>query len=147
MLYILRLANGDSVVALAADEDCARQTALQLLPEHSAEVSTVRRLEDFAIQLSPTVEGSLEIALWEDAALDGILAAEYPALYAAYQRANAQPFTDASAAGTPSIERLRAWHEGNAEIIREGLRRERERLNLSPKKSKAVRAGAQRQTR
>jgi len=134
MLYILRLSNGNCVVTLADDELSARQSAEKFGREHTAEVVSVRRLDSFAVQLSPTDDGSLELAEWEDSTLDEILASEYPRLKEAYRRANAEPFSKpahsaASNSAASSLEALRNWHEANAGIIREGLQFERDRFS------------------
>lgn len=128
MLYILRLANGDCVVVAATDENSARATARNLSPDPCAEIVKVRRLNRFSVQLSPTEEGSLEVAQWDDATLDGILVNEYPLLDQAYRQANAEPVSRSPVKVTPAISHLQAWHQANTEIIREGLRRERARF-------------------
>ncbi len=129
MLYLLRLTNGDCVIATAADERSARQAAMSLSLDEVAEVATVRPLSSLGIRFSPTEEGSLEVAHWDDATLDGILANEYPLLYQAYHRANAGPFMKAAVSGEPMLAEFHAAYERNTEIIREGLRRERQRFN------------------
>jgi hypothetical protein len=96
MLYILRLTNGDCVITLAADERSAHETAKELSQDEAADVATVRRLDGFGVQFSPTEDGSLEVAHWDDATLDDILESEYPQLNEAYRRANAEPFLKAS---------------------------------------------------
>jgi hypothetical protein len=145
MLYILRLTNGDCVLALAADECSARQTAAKLSCEEGAQVTTVRTLDNFALQLSPTEEGTLEVAHWDDAALDGILASEYPLLFEAYCRANAQPLLTAAPSEEKNMAHLEAAYEQNTEIIRQGLRSERQRYRHGappeqPPKAKSARA-------
>ncbi len=129
MLYILRLTNGDCVAAMAADERSARETAMKLRLEESAEVATVRRLDRFAVQFSPTEDGSLEVAHWDDAVLDGILASEYPLLYEAYRRANAEPLFQASNPEEPILSDLEVAYERNTGIIRQGLRLEQRRFS------------------
>jgi len=131
MLYILRLTNGDCVLALAADEPDARQTAIKLTQDEGSEVRTVRHLEHFAVQFSPTDEGTLEVARWEDATLDGILASDYPLLYEAYCRANAEPLLKASCQEEKTMAHLQDAYDRNAEIIREGLRGERQRFGAN----------------
>src|SRR5208282_4376175 len=127
MLYVLRLTNGDSVVVLAADERSARKIATTLNPDEAAEVDSVRRLDSFALQLSPNEEGTLEVAHWHDATLDNILVNEYPLLNDAYRRANAEPFLQAPNPHDPPLSQLKAAHERNKDIIRQGLRLERQR--------------------
>jgi hypothetical protein len=148
MLYILRFTNGDCVVAMAADETTARQAARDLLVDQSAEVVTARRLRKFAVRLTPTDDGSLELAQWEDATLDDILAAEYPQLEQAYRRANAQPLVKTSDSKGPGLSQLKAAYDRNREIIREGLELERNKFAREQKtssgtqKAKSARARA-----
>jgi hypothetical protein len=137
MLYILRLANGDSVVAMAADESAAREMAKRLSQEAAAEVVAMRPLDGFAVQFSPTEDGSLQVAHWDDATLDNILASEYPCLSEAYHRANAEPFQKASDSEEPILSHLKSEQERNTEIIRGGLRLELERFSQQPFSSKA----------
>jgi hypothetical protein len=128
MLYVLRLTNGDCFVTLAADEQSARQIA-KLKLDPFIEVVTVRPLVSFAVQLAPTEDGSLEISQWDDATLDNVLASEYPLLHEAYLRANAQPFLESFDSEEPLFSQLHAANDRNTEIIREGLRREREKFS------------------
>ncbi len=138
MLFILRLTTGDCVVATAADEPGARETAANLIQGDAAEVASIRRLESFAVRFSPTEEGSLDVAQWEDATLDGILASEYPILNEAYRRANAMPFLQTANPQEPVFSQLKAAHERNTEIIRQGLQRERQRFGETESRSKAA---------
>ncbi len=140
MLFILRLTNGDCIVATAADEPCARETAAKLNQDEAAAVASVRRLDTFAIRFSPTEEGSLDVAQWEDATLDSILASEYPLLNEAYRRANAMPFLQTANPQEPIFSQLKAAHERNTEIIRHGLQLERQRLLQREGRSKAATA-------
>ncbi|MGA7402583.1 MAG: hypothetical protein WCC99_14805 [Candidatus Sulfotelmatobacter sp.] len=129
MLYILRLSNGDCIVAMAADERSALETTKRLSQDASADVVAVRPLDGFAVQFSPTEDGSLEVAHWDDATLDNILASEYPCLNEAYRRANAEPFRKPSDPEEPILSHLKSEHERNIEIIRAGLRLELERFS------------------
>ncbi|MGD1024586.1 MAG: hypothetical protein ABR880_17500 [Candidatus Sulfotelmatobacter sp.] len=129
MLYILRLANGDCIVTMAADERSAVETAKRLSHDAAAEVVAVRPLDGFAVQFSPTEDGSLEVAHWDDATLDNILASEYPCLNEAYRRANADPFRKASDSEEAILSHLKSEHDRNTEIIRAGLRLELERFS------------------
>ncbi len=127
MLYILRLSSGNCIVVIASNAQKARSSVRQLDSLHGESVVSIRRLEGFEIKLSPTAEGSLEIIGWNDTALDSILANEYPVLYDAYRRANAQPFA-AAAPGTPPLQHLRIEFQRNTEIIRAALGEEQRRL-------------------
>jgi hypothetical protein len=127
MLYILRLTNGNSVILLAPDEQSARCSAKHMDFFEGAEIASVRPLDSFGIQLSPTEDGSLEILDWDESALDCILANEYPILKDAYRQANRQAF-DAASPDEPVILRLNAHFERNTEILRQALRLERQRF-------------------
>jgi hypothetical protein len=128
MLYILRLTNGDCVVAMAADERSARRIAMRITTRDEApEVATVRGLDTFGVRFSPTEEGSLEATHWDDATLDGILATEYPLLNEACQRANAEPFLPAANLSEPVLSQLKDAYERNTDIIRHGLQQELQR--------------------
>jgi hypothetical protein len=128
MLYILRLTNGSSVVVLSDDERSARQAALDLNLEGDAEIASIRPLNQFAVQLSPTEDGSLEAEHWDSSTLDDILSREYPLMEEALRHANARPFVKPAGASGLSLAALKSWHEKNNEIIREAIRLERERL-------------------
>jgi hypothetical protein len=149
MLYILRLASGNSMLVLAADKRRAREIAAKLHRGESDEVTTVRCLNTFAVQLSPTEDGSLEVAQWDDETLDGILESEYPHLYEAYLRANAEPFRPPSdpklsAVAQLDVAQLKGAYDRNIEIIRKALQLERKRLRhveVSPKSSSARSGG------
>lgn len=141
MLFIVRLSNGDCVVAMAEDERSAGESALKLSLEHTAEIATIRRLESFAVQFTPTEDGSLEAVQWEDATLESILAHEYPLLHEACQRANAEPLMPTGQTiDKSSLSQLQAAYQRNLEKIREGLGRELKRpVEQMASKSKAAR--------
>lgn len=142
MLYVLRLTNGDCVVTVSSDEFSARQAALKLGQDKSAQVASIRPLSGFAMRLSPTEDGSLEVECWDDDVLDDILTKEYPLLYEAYRRANAEPFMQASHTDEPILSHLKSAYEQNIRIIREGLQLERQRYSheASAPRSKTVSA-------
>jgi len=128
MLYILRMTSGDCVVVLASDEQNARKAAAELNPDAGESVVSVRHLDSFRVQFSATEDGSLEVAQWDDGALDDILVNEYPLLYRAYCRANAAPFARTPESDEPILMHLKAEIERNTEIIRQGLRLEMQRF-------------------
>jgi hypothetical protein len=136
MLYLLRLSNGDCVLALAADEHGARQAALQLNSDSNSTIVSLRPLDDLAVQFSPTEDGSLDVTRWSDATLDGILSKEYPFLEQAFRRANAQAFQRPTSSRPASLDDLKAWHEQNTQIIREGLQIERNKFSQAPSNEK-----------
>jgi hypothetical protein len=134
MIYILRLTNGDCVVAMAADERGAHQVAMRITTlDEAPEVATIRRLDTLGIRFSPTEDGSLQVAHWEDATLDNILANEYPLLNEACRRANAEPFLPAANLSEPVLPQLEDAYERNTNIIRDGLQQELQRC--APTKS------------
>jgi len=129
MLFILRLTNGDCVITMAADEQGARAAATKLSANDRTQVASVRPFGRLAVQFSPTEDGSLEVTRWDDATLDDILKSEYPLLNEAFRRANAEPFARATDPEEPILSHLRAAHQRNTEIIRQGLQLERERFS------------------
>jgi hypothetical protein len=128
MLYVLRLSTGDCVVAAAEDETGPRSLATSFGLQDGEEIVSVRPLPRFAVRLSPTDSGSLEVSAWDDSTLDDILAHEYPILNEALQAANSVRFMPPPTADSPILEQLKQAHERNAEIIRAGLERELARL-------------------
>ncbi|MFZ1009901.1 MAG: hypothetical protein WAN65_23895 [Candidatus Sulfotelmatobacter sp.] len=128
MIYILRLTNGDCVVAMAADESGARRVAMSITTLGAApEIASIRRLDTFGVRFSPTEDGSLEVTHWDDETLDSILANEYPLLNEACQRANAEPFLPAANLAEPVLSQLKDAYERNTDIIRQGLQEELQR--------------------
>jgi hypothetical protein len=126
MLYILRLADGSCLILLAADEKNARLAAKQLDNNAGDAVVSVRALENFGVKVDPNEDGSLEISGWNGAALDSILANEYPLLYGAYRRANAEPFAQGKA-DVPVMRHLKAEFQRNTDLMREALALEKQR--------------------
>ncbi|MGO8796419.1 MAG: hypothetical protein ACLQLC_16480 [Candidatus Sulfotelmatobacter sp.] len=142
MMFIVRLTDGNCVIAMAADERSAGESALKLSLDKAAEVATIRPLEGFAVQLTPTEDGSLEATHWDDATLESILAHEYPLLNEAYRRANGEPLMPAAQKiDESSLSQLHAAYQRNLEKIREGLGRELQRPVEAElvRKSKALR--------
>jgi hypothetical protein len=132
MLYIMRLAKGDCIIASARDERSAHDLADKLGQEDGETVVSVRELPRFAVRLSPNDDASLEVHSWDDSTLDDVLVNEYPALNDAFRAANAAPFLPEAQADEPLFAQLSEAHEKNTEIIREGLRMERQRLSPEP---------------
>jgi hypothetical protein len=128
MIYILRLTNGDCVVAMAADECGARQVAMRITTlDEAPEIATIRKLDTFGVRFSPTEDGSLQVNHWEDATLDSILVNEYPLLNEACRRANAEPFLPVANLSQPVLPQLEDAYERNTDIIRQGLQQELQR--------------------
>lgn len=139
MLYVLRLSTGDCVVAAAEDEHTARDMVGSLGLEHGEEIVSVRPLSRFAMRLSPTDAGSLEVNAWDDSTLDDMLAHEYPILNEALRSANSSRFVPRSTSDQPVLDRLKQAYEQNTEIIRAGLQRELARLGPASEKQKTSR--------
>ena len=149
MLYILRLTDGNCLVVLAANEPSARQIAGKVTLDSAAEVVSARRLQDFAVLLCPTEDGSLDVSQWDDTTLDNILATEYPSLNEAYRAANSQSFEKPPGAPPSNLGALNTWHEKNLGVIRQGLEIERKKFQRKPEevprrapKAKSARARA-----
>jgi hypothetical protein len=141
MLYVLRLSTGDCVVAAAEDESSACSLATSFGLEDGEQIVSVRLLSRFAVRLSPTDSGSLEVKSWDDSTLDDMLAHEYPILNEAVRSANSVPFMPRSRSDKPVLDQLKQAYNQNTEIIREGLQRELARLGPAPlaEKRKAAR--------
>lgn len=140
MLYVLRLSSGDCILAAAEDEISARALASTLGLQADETVATVRALPGFGVRLSPTDNGTLEVDSWDDATLDDFLVHEYPLLNEALHTANSVRFISNPDPTTPVLDQLREAHAQNVKIIREGLQRERARLNSTalPEKRRAA---------
>ena len=91
MLYVMRLAKGDCILASAGDECSARELAGHLLADDGETVVSVRELAGLGVRMSPNEQGSLDVHSWDDATLDDILDHEYPALHDAFRAANSRP--------------------------------------------------------
>lgn len=143
MLYVVRLMKGDCIIVAASDKQNALEFAHRLGGEDRESVASVRELSRFGVRLSPNEEGSLEVDSWDDRTLDDVLANEYPVLNEAFQAANAVPFMSRERATEPLMDQLKRAHEQNTEIIRKGLRLERQRFTPDPviQKPKTARKG------
>jgi len=128
MVYVLRLANGDSVITSARDDRDAREAARHLGLEAGDEVVSVRRLPHFCVRLTPADSGTLDIERWDDASLDDILIHEYPQLNAAIRTANRTKFMPSPDPARPIFEQLHEAYQKNTEVIREGIRQEQQRM-------------------
>jgi len=137
MVYLARLASGDSVVTFARDENDAREAVSHSGLEAGDEVVSVRRLPRFCLRLTPADSGTLEINSWDDATLDDILLNEYPRLNAAIRAANRVKFMPSPDPNRPMFEQLREAYNKNTEIIREGIRQEKQQAH-SPENAPAT---------
>jgi hypothetical protein len=134
MLFVMRLTQGDCVIASACDERSARDIASHLAAQDEEIVVSIRELDRFGVRFSPNDQGSLEVHCWDDATLDNVLANEYPVLNEAFRRANAAPLVPANHApadhaAKPLMTTLKEAYEKNTEVIRQGLRLERQRFS------------------
>lgn len=132
MLYALRLSTGDCIVAAADDESNALALAADFGLQADENIVTVRALSGFAVRLFPSDNGTFELDSWDDATLDDFLAHEYPLLNEALRLANSARFISAQAPTTSVLDQIRDAHVQNVKIIREGVQRERARLNPAP---------------
>jgi len=136
MVYVVRLASGDSIITFAGNEKDAHEAACRRGLEAGDEVISVRRLPQFCLRLTPADSGTLEIDSWDDATLDDILTHEYPQFDAAIRAANRVKFLPSPDPNRPIFEQLRQAYDKNTEIIREGIRQERPRERDSELDSK-----------
>jgi hypothetical protein len=83
-LYILRLRDGNCVIAHAQNEDQARQSASRL---GGSGVATIRKVESFVAQFSLGNDGELKTALLDGLTLSDLHQHEYPMLAAAIAHA------------------------------------------------------------
>jgi len=136
-MYVMRLANGDSIVATGRD------VIATLLEEREAnEIVSVREISRFAVRLSPSDDGILEVQSWDASTLDDIFAHEYPVLNDALQLANSVPLIPKGTCNKNTIAELKEAYEQNKEVIRKAIDRERERtsaLEPSPIENEAPR--------
>ena len=132
MLYVLRLSTGDCIVADAQNEDLARDLASAYGLEQGESVVSIRALSRFAARFSPTDCASLDVASWDDATLDDILAHEYPVLNEAFHKANSLPFLQTPIENADILTQFKGAHEQNVEVIRKGLRMELQRFTADP---------------
>ena len=134
MLYVLRLAKGDCILAGCPDQQSVCDLASRLTAEDGESVVSIREISRVGIRLSPNDEGSLEIHSWDDVTLDDVLVNEYPALNEAFHAANGVPLVPARS-DQPFLTQLKQAHEQNTEIIRKGLLEEQQRFSPETKLS------------
>jgi hypothetical protein len=94
-LYVLRLRDGNCIVADASTEEEAREKAKPLA---ASEVATARKLDSFVAQFSLTDEGELAATLLDRGTVADLHAHEYPLLNAAY----AESYSDFDSSETDS---------------------------------------------
>ncbi len=131
-MYVLRLRDGNCVIATAPDEDHARKN---VEPLAASEVVTVRELDAFVAQFILNDNGELTATLLDKETIADLHQHEYPMLKAA----NAQSYADFGASETDSKTetvrfsppaRLHAekWGERDKQIVRYAVEQERVRF-------------------
>ena len=129
MLFVLRLSTGDAIITVAQDEESARLQTGTLKLEDGEFIASVRPLSSFAVRVSPSEHGDLEVHSWDGSTLEDILVNEYPLFNEALHAANSVRFMPAPDANRPVMEEFREAHQKNAEILRKGIQEEAQRLS------------------
>ncbi len=132
-LFILRMTNGNCVVAAAANESAARSRACDLVDEH--EIASIRVLACFAAQFTLSDEGELKSILLDPGTVSDLHQHEYPMLHAA-RRQSYEDFGPLPAASgsqpvmysTDVREDRREWDRRDTDLISYAVQQERERL-------------------
>lgn len=131
-IYVLRLRDGNCVVANAADEDHARKA---VEPLAASEVVTVRELDAFVAQFVLSDNGALIATLLDKETIADLHQHEYPMLKAA----NAQSYVDFGASETdskteavrfspPARRHSQQWDERDKQIVHYAVEQERSRF-------------------
>jgi len=131
-IYVLRLRDGNCVVANAPNEDHARKN---VEPLAASEVVTVRELDSFVAQFVLNDNGELSAILLDRATIADLHQHEYPMLKAA----NAQSYSDFGASesdskteairfNSPARRHAQGWDERDQEILRYAVEQERLRF-------------------
>ena len=131
-IYVLRLRNGNCIVADASSENLARKNA-ELLAE--CEVVTVRELDAFVAQFVLNDNGELTATLVDKETIADLNQHEYPML----QAANAQSYADFGVSETdskteavrfnpPARRHAQEWDERDKQIVRYAVEQERLRF-------------------
>lgn len=129
MLFVLRLSTGDSIITMAQDEERARLQTGSLKLEEGEFIASVRPLSSFALRVSPSQHGDLEVHSWDATTLADILVNEYPIFHEALRAANSVRFMPPPDPSRPLPEQFREAHQQNAEILRKGIQEEATRLS------------------
>lgn len=131
-MYVLRLRDGNCVVANAPNEDQARKNVESLA---ASEVVTVRKLDAFVAQFILNDNGELTATLLDKETIADLHQHEYPMLKAA----NAQSYADFGASETdskteavrfspPARRHAEKWGERDKQIVRYAVEQERLRF-------------------
>ena len=131
-LYVLRMRDGNCVIAQALNEDQARQSAKRL---GGSGVATVRQVDSFVAQFSLSDDGELKSALLDQPTLADLHRHEYPMLAAAV--AHAYEEFDSSETDSSSVHVLydhgasshaKGWDQRDKAMIEYAVQQERLRL-------------------
>jgi len=131
-VYVLRLRDGNCIVAEAPSEEKALERAKPLA---ASEVATVRKLESFVAQFALTDEGELAATILDKNTISELHQNEYPLLHAAH----AQSYQDFSASETDSNTKTvlfdpaasrhaEQWDKRDKEIVHYAVEQERLRF-------------------
>jgi hypothetical protein len=131
-IYVLRLRDGNCIVASASNEDDARKS---VEPLAASEVVTVRELDTFVAQFVLNDNGELSATLLHKETIADLHQHEYPMLKAA----NAQSYADFGTSETdsqteavlfssPVRRHAQEWEKRDKQIVRYAVEQERLRF-------------------
>ena len=131
-VYILRLRDGNSIVASAPNEDHARKN---VEPLAASEVVTVRELDTFVAQFVLNDNGELSATLLHKDTIADLHQHEYPMLkvanaqsYADFGTSETDSQTEAVRFSSPVRRHAQAWDERDKQIVRYAVEQERLRF-------------------
>lgn len=131
-IYVLRLRDGNCIVANAADEDHARTS---VKPLAASEVVTVRELDTFVAQFVLNDNGELSATLLDMETIADLHQHEYPMLeaanaqsYADFGVSEADSKTDTVRFSSPARRHAQEWDERDKQIVRYAVEQERSRF-------------------
>jgi len=116
-IFVLRMRNGNCVVAAAENETAARERARDI--GKNIEIASVREMGSFVAQFTLTDEGELVSTLLDRQTLSDLHRHEYPMLYAA----RSHSYNDAGVRTNRG-----EWDMRDRNMISYAVQQERERL-------------------
>ena len=132
-IFVLRMRNGNCIVAAAENEAAARDRAKDI--GRDIEIASVRELGSFVAQFTLTDEGELVSLLLDRQTLSDLQSHEYPMLYAAHSHSyNDFGPTPTDAPEEPLLYNSdtrtdrRGWDVRDKNLISYVVQQERERL-------------------
>jgi len=132
-IFVLRMRNGNCVVAAAENETAARERARDI--GKNIEIASVREMGSFVAQFTLTDEGELVSTLLDRQTLSDLHRHEYPMLYAARSHSyNDFGPSPTNAASEPLLydagvrTNRREWDMRDKSMISYAVQQERERL-------------------